>query len=98
MAEISYERAWQDHRYLWETYGPAADMTGAYVDQGDLAKLLQFPTKATARACLIRQICYWFDKGTDEGEPDWSDPRLRVIARRYGASESLLTSPDEDPS
>lgn len=44
--------------------GEAADMTGSYVDQNDLAKLLRSPTKATAKQCLCAQIEYWFQVGT----------------------------------
>lgn len=80
----SYEQAYSDHQYLWTVYGPAADMSGAYVDQGDLAKLLKSPTKATAKHCLVQQIVYWFDKGTEDRVPiDRTDPRLVEIADRY---------------
>jgi hypothetical protein len=84
--KISYEQAYADHCYLWETYGSANDMTGAYVDQQDLAKLLKSPTKATARACLVEQISYWFEAGPDthHGTPiDRDDPMLIEIAERH---------------
>lgn len=89
----SYEQALADHTYLWEEYGPAADMTGCYVDQEDLKLLLQSPTKATARQCLVRQIEYWFRAGpaidTEFGENVANllacDPQLVEIAERYGA-------------
>lgn len=82
---MTFEQAYSDHRYLWTTYGPAADMTGGYVDQGDLAKLLKSPTKQTARVCLIRQIVYWFDVGIDDKTPiDTRDPHLLQIADRHG--------------
>jgi hypothetical protein len=87
---MTYERAFADHKYLWEEYGPAKDMTGGYVDSGDLELLLQSPTKATARRCLESQIRYWFDAGPDDCEPPAilraTDPKLREIADRYGAS------------
>ena len=85
--KITYEQAYADHQYLWQTYGPADDMTGAYVDQDDLAKMLKSPTKATARDCLESQISYWFSVGPDphNGTPvDPDDPELLEIADRYG--------------
>lgn len=87
MARISYEQAWADHQYLWHTYGPASDMTGGYVDQDDLARLLRSPTKATARDCLCAQIDHWFSVGPESGGPpvDRNDDRLLEIADRHGA-------------
>jgi hypothetical protein len=81
----TYEQAYSDHCYLWQEYGPAEDMTGGYVDQEDLAKLLKSPTKATARDCLVNQIDHWFMVGPDSTahQPDWSDARLQEIAERY---------------
>lgn len=87
MGRVPYEQALADHRYLWSTYGAANDMTGGYVDQEDLTRLLRSPTKATARDCLVDQIEYWFDVGPDptgSSRPDRSDPRLLEIAERYG--------------
>jgi hypothetical protein len=52
---MNYEQALKDHKFLWEV-APACDMTGGYVDQDDLEKLLESPTKATAKDCLCRQI------------------------------------------
>lgn len=88
MSRITYEEAFADWEYLWTQYGPAADMTGGYVDQEDLDRLLRSPTKATARRCLMSQIAYWFEKGTDSisRQPDRSDERLQEIADRYGIS------------
>lgn len=81
---MNYEQSFNDWSYLWETYGPAKEMTGGYVDQGDLDKLLRSPTKKTARDCLISQIGYWFSVGPDGDAPDQSDERLQEIADRYG--------------
>jgi hypothetical protein len=91
---ITYEEAFEDHRYLWETYAPAQDMTGGYVDQDDLSKLLASPTKITARQCLISQIIYWFEVGPDLTAcyytPDMRrDPALAEIAERYGCDLPL---------
>lgn len=89
---MTYEQAYADHCYLWTTHGPAQDMTGAYVDQDDLALLLKSPTKRTAKNCLERQIMHWFDMGPDLGGPsmrgdvDWSDPVVCEIAERHGIS------------
>ena len=87
MSKISYDQAFADHQYLWTTYGEAEDMTCAYVDQGDLARLLKSPTKATARDCLVSQIEYWFSAGPDphgRNTVDPNDPELIEIADRYG--------------
>lgn len=85
---LGYSQARADHEYLWETYGPARDMTGGYVDQDDLAKLLQKPTKATARECYCSQIEYWFQAGPEtrfgRSGGDWcTDRRVKDIARRH---------------
>jgi hypothetical protein len=89
---ITYDQARADHEYLW-SIGPAYDMTGGYVDQDDLVKLLEKPTKATARSCYCSQISYWFEVGPDgetnsltsnlEGIP-WDDPMVQEIAERHG--------------
>jgi hypothetical protein len=88
MSRISYEQARADHEYLWRTYGPANDMTGGYVDTGDLVKLLKSPTKATARDCLCSQIAHWFSVGPEPGAApvDPTDERLLEIADRHGVS------------
>lgn len=90
---ITYEQARKDHEYLWDI-APADDMTGAYVDQQDLAKLLASPTKATARSCYCSQIEYWFQVGPDPSKSgkghsslsliDWNDPMIEEIAERHG--------------
>ena len=85
MSRITYEQAYEDRQYLWETYGAADDMTGAYVDQDDLEALLKSPTKATARQCLIKQIEYWFQTGPDDrSRVDRDDPVLEDIMERHG--------------
>jgi hypothetical protein len=89
MPKITYEQARQDHEYLW-SIGAANDMTGGYVDSGDLDRLLRSPTKATARGCYESQIRYWFQVGPDPflASPAAaylaSDPRVREIAVRHG--------------
>ena len=87
MSKISYDQALADHDYLWGTYGPAADMTGAYVDQQDLSRLLRSPTKATARDCLCDQIRHWFTVGTDNGlkaeHAEATDPMVSEIRERH---------------
>lgn len=60
----TYEEVYADWKTLWDI-GPASDMTGGYVDQEDLARLLRNPSKATAKRCLQSQIHYWFQKGPD---------------------------------
>ena len=64
---MTYEQAKEDHEYLWETYGPADDMTGGYVDSEDLDKMLKTPSKKMASKCLKHQIYYWFQVGTESG-------------------------------
>lgn len=97
MAKISYEQARKDHEYLWNI-APAQDMTGAYVDQTDLATLLRNPTKATARDCYCSQIEYWFQAGPDpdgvfgyvNSGPYWhieNDETVWTIAVRHGVIE-----------
>lgn len=90
---MSYEQAYKDHRYLWQKYGAADDMTGGYVDSDDLDRMLKNPTKKQAKECLVSQICYWFQVGPDPGLPGTppkvpeilaSDERVKEIAERYG--------------
>lgn len=88
MPSVTYEQAYEDHKYLWDFYGPASDMTGGYVDQEDLARLLASPSKATARDCLVRQITYWFDVGPEQGglldkSDAATDDRVQEIMERY---------------
>ena len=81
MSHITYEQAYEDRQYLWNTYGAAA---GAYVDQEDLEALFRSPTKVTARRCLINQIAYWFQTGPeDASRVDRNDPVLLQIKDRY---------------
>lgn len=100
MAKVSYEQAREDHEYLW-SIAAAYDMTGGYTDQEDLSRLLQNPTKSTARDCYVRQIEYWFQVGpTEEGgdsraEVPWDDPRVLEISSRY-YTPFAPASQDED--
>ena len=88
---MKYEQAYKDHCYLWGI-GPAADMTGGYVDSEDLHKLLSSPTKSTAANILCAQIEYWFQVGPDMGDSHGSDaqeqinndPLVKDIAERHG--------------
>ena len=87
MARLTYEQVREDHEYLW-SIAAAYDMTGGYVDQQDLQKLLESPTKATARDCYRNQIYYWFQSGPDHragrGAVPWDDARVVEIGERYG--------------
>lgn len=84
MRRITYEQAYADHQYLW-AIAPAKDMTGAYVDQNDLARLLASPTKTTARQCLQSQINHWFNYGPDCPDEGWrEDAKVHEIAERRG--------------
>lgn len=86
-----YEQARADHEYLWSTYAAADDMTGAYVDQQDLTRLMQSPTTATATRVYESQIHYWFEKGPDMNERARrgldecmrDDPKIEEIADRH---------------
>jgi len=93
MRRTPHDVVYSDHRYLW-AIGPAFDMTGGYVDQEDLARLLQKPTKSTAVECLVRQIGYWFQTGPDVSEKSRcrqaevrrlieTDPEVRRIHQLY---------------
>ena len=89
---MTYAQARMDHEYLWQTYAEAYDISGAYVDQDDLARLLKTPTRAMARSCYESQIQYWFSAGP---EPDcsnrWkSDPAVLEIAERHHCKDDLL--------
>ena len=90
---MTYQQAFADWSYLWETYGEADDMTGGYVDQNDLRFLLLSPTKTTAKRCLERQIAYWFDVGPDATSartfPSFDDPVLVDMAERYKMTERM---------
>ena len=85
---MNYKQARKDHEYLW-AIGPAYDMTGGYVDQEDLERLLKCPTKAMATKCYHDQICYWFDYGCEDNHYSletipWDDPMVVEIAERHG--------------
>ena len=84
---MSYKKAYEDHQFLFGI-GIAADMTGGYVDSEDLDTLLKSPSKKTAERICWRQIDYWFQVGTEDGQSasDLVDefPRIRVIADDYG--------------
>lgn len=100
---ITYEQARRDHEYLWETYGPADDMTGGYVDQRDLWELMRQPTKATARNAYAEQVRYWFQVGPDPNFNRCSDfagdPRLKEIAKRHDVEHYLtMLVDDQEPS
>ncbi len=86
MKVITYEQAYKDHSYLWVTIGAAFDMTGGYVDQDDLNKLLYSPTKKTAKECLCGQIAYWFDVGIDE----YRQISFESILREYPEIEKIM--------
>ena len=89
---MTYDQSRKDHEYLWH-YAPAYDMTGGYVDQDDLEKLLESPTKKTAMNCYNNQIVYWFEAGPDDSfgiEAKWkTDPKVREIAERHCCEEDF---------
>ena len=98
---LTYTQAREDHEYLWSTYGPANDMTGGYVDQEDLHRLLRNPTKTMARTMYRNQIRYWFDMGPERSglqanrdalKKALRDSRVREIAWRYGFDRESLRS------
>lgn len=79
---MTYEQAFKDWETLW-SIGPAEDMTGAYVDQEDLDRLLRSPNKRTAAHCLERQIDYWFEKG----------PSVNATRRHISPRQAVLENP-----
>ena len=85
---MKYEDARRDHEYLWNTYGPANDMTGGYQDSDDLELMLKKPTKAQAAICYSNQIRYWFESGPERSALDapeipWDDPEVCRIADEH---------------
>lgn len=78
MKRVTYDQAKADHAYLWGI-SPAYDMTGGYEDQNDLRRMLEKPTKATARACYVDQIVYWFSVGPGN---DWHGNELNYDGRK----------------
>lgn len=88
---MTYEEVFKDWDYLW-SISAADDMTGAYVDQEDLDRLLRNPTKKVAKECMLSQIYYWFQKGPDRNDvpESYSEliddyPRVETIREKYGA-------------
>ena len=85
----TYEQALADRDYLFNTYGPASDMTGGWVEGDHFEELLKRPSKAKARDILSGLICYWFETGHDGRNcydttaPNMSDPKVAEIAERY---------------
>lgn len=87
-------RKYEEVRKDWEILfneAPASDMTGGYVDQMDLEKMLRNPTKRMATDCMIRQIEYWFESGVETDDPIGdrdrlieSDEAIRNVAKKYG--------------
>ncbi|WP_315921619.1 hypothetical protein [Mesorhizobium sp. SP-1A] len=91
--KITHEQAQADHDYLWQTYGPAYDMTGAYDEHRDMEMLLRKPSKKTAIECYCSRIRYWFEVGPQVNSPtgdlgsgdiDWHDFKVIDIAVRHG--------------
>ena len=85
---MTYEQVLADRDYLFDTYGPAADMTGGWVEGEYLQALLRKPTKSEAKRILCGLICYWFETGYDQAgdticAPDMTDPILQEIAARH---------------
>ncbi|MBA1280288.1 hypothetical protein [Stutzerimonas stutzeri] len=96
MSRTTHAIAYRDRQYLWR-FSPARDMTGAYVDQQDLERLLEKPTKTMAVRCLENQIEYWFQAGTEDGgktqvaELLQTDAEVRAIYERH-----IGTLPDDE--
>lgn len=86
---VSYEQAYSDWEYLF-SIGTAYDMTGGYVDQEDLKRLLKSPTKKTARDCLVEQIRYWFQVGIDAAARDSYEFCHLVSDRNWNSIAPLL--------
>jgi hypothetical protein len=86
MDKVNYGQAYRDHEFLWQIC-PARDMTGGYQDSDDLSRLLKSPTRTTAKQCLIHQIHYWFEAGTEDGRSAFclaqEYPEIEGIAERY---------------
>ena len=75
-------------------------MTGAYVDQDDLSRLLKKPTKATARDCYALRSAIG-SKSVQKARPALSmgwqgDPQVREIAIRHWCEDKLMALIDRD--
>lgn len=99
---MSYKEYFEDWDYLFNKVGIANDMTGGYVDQEDLDRLLKNPRKATAKSCLSRQIDYWFSSGiehcTEHAGKSIYDlieefPKIEELAEKHCADLSLCPQP-----
>ena len=91
---MTYAEARADYEYLFEKIGEAYDMTGGYVVEAtDVPRLLNSPTKHTAKKVFRDRIEYWFHVGPDEElalAHDWrNDPKVRRIAERYGMTDEF---------
>lgn len=82
---MQYEQAFKDWEYLW-AIAPADDMTGGYVDQDDLDRLLRNPTKKVAASCLCSQIDHWFSVGPSAECGPWD---YRTLAAEYPELEEI---------
>lgn len=86
---MTYDEVFKDWSYLFDEIGAAYDMTGGYVDSEDLDKMLKSPNKKTAKECMINQIVYWLDVGTEQdglhsaSKYINSDDRVNEINERY---------------
>lgn len=77
----TYDEVRKDWETLW-AINPAYDMTGGYVDQYDLDKLLKSPTKTIAKECMLDQMRYWFHVGPDvQTSPRKSREKLEHLLR-----------------
>ena len=93
MSRIAHAQAWADRQYLWETHGPAYDMSDSIED--DLDRMLARPSKRLASTLIVEQIQHWFARGPETGSLNCpsdaeiagllDDPRVVEIAHRYGA-------------
>ena len=89
-----YSDVHHDWHYLFSVE-PADDMTGGYVDQDDLKRMLDNPTKKQAVSCMVDQILYWFAVGPENHMKKFEssiayrdylinkDPRIAGMIEKY---------------
>ena len=84
----NYNEVREDWETLWNIC-PADDMTGAYVDSGDLDRMLKTPTKKMAIQCMKCQIDFWLNQGIEDTNQTLEElmemyPQVIPVAEKYG--------------
>ena len=92
---MTYEQAREDYEYLSQIYDEAEDH--GFVYEEGCRRLLDKPTKATARQVYEDLIFHWFQNGPDTlgDKGHWiGDPEVEAICERHNLTafmERLLS-------